>query len=125
MAGTLRGTAGPALTRTPVNLWDVALLDGGLREYEFDIAEGHNLVVFVRSGAVEVGGERLGPQDVALMNRGGTRLVVRAAEGGTRLLVLSGEPLDEPIAARGPFVMNTQAELQEAMRDYQMGRFSQ
>ena len=125
VAGTLRGTAGPALTRTPVNLWDVALLDGGLREYEFDIAEGHNLVVFVRSGAVEVGGERLGPQDVALMNRGGTRLVVRAAEGGTRLLVLSGEPLDEPIAARGPFVMNTQAELQEAMRDYQMGRFSQ
>jgi len=122
IAGSLHGTKGAAKTHTPVNLWDVALLDT-TNEYEFDIDEGHNLVVFVRSGGVEIGGEVLGQADVAIMNRGGTRLVVKTTQKDTRLLVLSGEPIDEPIAARGPFVMNTQAELADAARDYRMGRF--
>ena len=63
----------------------------------------------------------MGPQSVALMNMGGTRLLVTPREASTKLILLSGEPIDEPIASRGPFVMNTNEELNQAMRDYQAG----
>ncbi len=122
IAGEMRGVKGPAKTFTPMNLWVVALLTKQ-KEFELDFVDGHTTLVFVQNGAVEVQGKLLNQADVAIMSRGGSKLVVRATQKNTSLLILSGEPIDEPIAARGPFVMNTQAELRQAMTDYQRGAF--
>lgn len=121
IAGDFRGTKGPAMTFTPVNLWDVGLTKKD-REYELEFVEGHNTLLFVRRGSVEIQGKALGLADVAIMEKAGTKLTVKSTMDDTSLLILSGEPIDEPIAARGPFVMNTYGELAEAMQDYQMGR---
>lgn len=121
IAGELRGTKGKALTFTPINLWDISLLKKD-KEYEFDISAGHNLLVFVRRGSVEVQGEHLKLADVAIMNKSGTVLTLKAKDDDTSVLILSGEPIDEPIAARGPFVMNTSEELNQAWMDYRFGQ---
>lgn len=121
IAGNFRGVEGPARTFTPVDLWDIIIFNTD-QEFELELPEGHTTMVFVRRGGVEVEGKDLFLADVAIMNREGTKLVVRATEEDTSILVLSGAPIvGEPIAARGPFVMNTQHELMEAMRDYQRG----
>lgn len=121
IAGNYYGAKGPAKTFTDVNMWVVSLLNER-KAFVFDIPETHNTIVFVRRGKVDVQGKELGLADVAIMKREGTMLTLQAKERDTSVLILSGEPIDEPIAARGPFVMNTQQELSEAMRDYQMRR---
>jgi len=121
IAGSFRGTKGPAETYTPVNLWDVVLSNENLA-FDFDITPGHTTLVFVRRGAVTVQGKNLGTADVAIMSPEGLTLTVQAIKKETAILILSGEPINEPIAARGPFVMNTQEELQKAVRDYQSGQ---
>merc|ERR1712154_571346 len=94
-------------------------------------------IVFVRRGKVEVlsgGGandssdnlkpSRLGPQDIALMkNDGSDQLRIRVKEADSSVLIMGGEPLNEPIAAHGPFVMNEQHEISRAIMDYQRGKF--
>jgi quercetin 2,3-dioxygenase len=120
IAGDFNGTKGPAMTFTPVNLWDIGLTKKD-KEFELVFEEGHNTLVFVRRGSVEVQGKALGLADVAIMEKAGRKLTVKSTQEDTSLLILSGEPIDEPIAARGPFVMNTNSELSEAMRDYQFG----
>ena len=122
IAGSYNGATGAATTHTPINLWDVNINDKRAT-YQLDTPDGHNTLVFVRRGAIEIAGEKLGLADVAILSKTGTAIHVRATEKNTKLLVLSGQPIDEPIAARGPFVMNTQAELQQAMRDFQSGKF--
>lgn len=122
IAGSYNGVAGPATTHTPIEVWDVEL-NSKKKTFQLDTPTGHNTLVFVRRGAVEIAGEKLGLADVAILSKTGTSIHVKAAEKNTKLLVLSGQPIDEPIAARGPFVMNTQAELQQAVRDYQSGKF--
>ena len=121
IAGQFRDAVGPAKTFTPMNMWDIALLTKSVA-FEFDIAAGHTLLVFVRRGAVKVEGEELKLADVAIMNQEGTILTLQATQDDTSVLILSGEPIKEPIAARGPFVMNTEAELGQAMMDYRYGQ---
>jgi len=105
-------------------MWDIALNVGNTKkQYEFETVAGNNVIVFVRAGSVEVQGEKLGPQDVAILNRPGSKLIMSALENSTKILLLAGEPIDEPIAARGPMVMNTQQELQQAMTDFYNGNF--
>jgi len=120
IAGEFKGVKGPAMTYSPVNLWDVGLLKQE-KEFELEFAEGHTTLVFVRKGSVEVQGKKLSLADVAIMENAGTKISIKATQDDTSILIMSGEPLNEPIAARGPFVMNTQQELQEAMHDYQFG----
>ena len=86
-------------------------------------------VIFVRKGGVLVGdgdgngdGDSIGPQGMAILGTSGTSVELTATEEGTQIIVLSGQPLNEPIAARGPFVMNTDKELMEANRDFRSGR---
>jgi redox-sensitive bicupin YhaK (pirin superfamily) len=88
--------------------------------------------VFVRRGGVEIiSGEegkgktsKLGPQDVALMHLDGSDSIrVRVERPDTSILIMGGEPLNEPIAAQGPFVMNTFDEIRKAMSDYRAGKF--
>ena len=131
IAGSFLETTGPATTQSPVELWDVSLPQQGAIA-DFPFSAEHNCIVFVRRGGVDVltgdeGDEKaypLGPQDVALMERQtGDTVRVRAATDDTSLLIMGGKPLNEPIAARGPFVMNTQEELMQANIDYRSGNF--
>jgi len=117
IAGTLNGVTGPAQTFTAVNLWDVRV-DTPDVPVELSIPQGHNTLVFVRRGALRVLGSTVGPQGMVRLSLEGSRVQLTAMEAGTEVLVLGGEIIDEPIAHRGPFVMNSPAELQQAEEDF-------
>jgi hypothetical protein len=119
IAGAYGEAAGPAKTFTPVQVWDVRLAAGA--GAELPVADGDTTLVFVLRGEAELAdGARLAGPRLAVLERAGEILSVRARDA-VSLLVLSGRPIDEPIAARGPFVMNTEGEIRDAMREYQAG----
>jgi redox-sensitive bicupin YhaK (pirin superfamily) len=121
IAGDFMGCKGPARTFSPINVWDVDLTGNG--PAELPAPEGHTTVVVVLSGTVTLdGGRSLGAGETALMSRDGAGLRL-GANAPARLLVLTGEPIDEPIVGRGPFVMNSEAEIRQAYLDYSQGRF--
>jgi quercetin 2,3-dioxygenase len=130
IAGNLGDKTGAAKTFSPVQMWDVNLPKAG-SEVEFPFAADHNCLVFVRRGSIEIlSGEgedlqasRLGPQDVALMRTDGSDVLkIRVVESDSSVMIMGGEPLNEPIAARGPFVMNTQEQLKQATFDFHSGK---
>lgn len=120
IAGEFRGTTGPAQTFTPVDVWDLRLKGG--RTTEIALPEGFMAAAVVQRGDVRLdSGEQIKAVGLALFSRAGDSISIKADEDST-VLLLAGEPIDEPVAAQGPFVMNTQAEIQQAIRDYQSGR---
>ncbi|MBC7987229.1 MAG: pirin family protein [Sphingomonadaceae bacterium] len=121
IAGEHDGHRGPARTFTPINVWNVTLAAG--KHADFDLPEGHVAALVVVSGEVMVNGaETAREADFVLLDRAGSGVEVQA-NGEARLLLLSGEPIDEPIAGHGPFVMNSEAEIREAIDDFNHGRF--
>jgi redox-sensitive bicupin YhaK (pirin superfamily) len=121
IAGSFGGQAGPAKTFTPVNVWDVEI-KGGMRAV-LDAPEGHTTLVVVLSGALAFAGiPDVRDAEAAVFSRGGTGVAL-TAKGATKILMLTGAPIDEPIVGRGPFVMNTEAEIRQAFRDFGSGRF--
>src|SRR5579862_4074020 len=121
IAGELRGAKGPAKTFTPLNVFDLRL-EGGQR-VELPLPEGHNGgLVLLKGHAVLNGAETLnGEAQIALLSADGDRVAIETKED-TTLLVLSGEPIGEPVASYGPFVMNTREEVIQAVRDYNDGK---
>jgi redox-sensitive bicupin YhaK (pirin superfamily) len=123
IAGTFLGVAGAAETLTPVTYLD-AHLDAG-RRITLPLADGFNVLVYVYEGTID-GADSLGRErpveagKMAILSRRGDVEVTAGAEGA-RCLVIAGAALDEPIARMGPFVMNTRAELTQAMEDYRGG----
>ena len=121
IAGDFHGNKGPAKTFTPINAWDLRLKTGG--EVELPTPDGHNTSLVVVAGEITVnGGQKIGEAEMALMSRDGEGVSVSASEDSI-ILVLTGEPIDEPVAGQGPFVMNTQAEIRQAISDFNSGRF--
>lgn len=120
IAGEYEGHKGPALTHTPINLWDLRLPAGASQD--FLVKEGHTLAVFVLDGEISVGGsEGIGSSTLAVLERKGERFSIET-KADSKLLILSGEPINEPIVGYGPFVMNNRAEIQQAFVDFQEGR---
>jgi len=120
IAGDYRCNAGPARTFTPMNLWDVRLPAGA--RVEFDLPGDYTTALFVLRGRVKLsGGELVGEAQLANFEREGGELAVEALQD-TTLLLLNGQPIAEPVVGYGPFVMNTQREIQQAIADYQSGR---
>jgi redox-sensitive bicupin YhaK (pirin superfamily) len=121
IAGNYDGHQGPAATRTPINVWDVSLTQG--HEVEFEMPEGHTLLLAVLKGTVLVNGSEVAREaQLVVMERAGSRLSLEA-NSDAKLLFLGGEPIDEPVAGYGPFVMNNEAEIRAAIEDFNRGRF--
>src|SRR3984893_12399666 len=112
IAGIFNGVKGPAQTYSPVNLFDIKLKKGG--EIVTNLPSGYNTAILIINGAVEVNGEKANEHIFVLFKNEGEEIAIKAAEESV-LLVLSGEPINEPIASYGPFVMNTQQEIIESI----------
>jgi redox-sensitive bicupin YhaK (pirin superfamily) len=121
IAGELLGRLGPAKTFTPVNLFDVILKAG--ERFELPLPDGHNAAVVLRKGDVLINGTDTlsGEALIAPLSEEGDAVTLEA-KADTQLLILSGEPIAEPVASYGPFVMNTHEELAQAVEDYRAGR---
>ncbi|ALX93771.1 pirin family protein [Serratia fonticola] len=121
IAGNYGGHAGPARTFSPINVWDMKLNAGHTTTLQ--VEEGHTLAVVMLHGAILVNGEQIVREtQMVLLDRAGDSITLEA-NGDVSLLVLSGEPIDEPIVGYGPFVMNNEAEIQQAFRDFNSGQF--
>ncbi|MDP4128965.1 MAG: pirin family protein [Bacteroidota bacterium] len=120
IAGVFNGVKGPAYTYSPVNLFDIRLNQDG--ELTTTIPAEQNASLLVINGSIEVNGKKAEEHSFVLFNNDGEEITIRATEKAV-VLLLSGEPINEPIASYGPFVMNTQDEIYEAMKDFQAGKF--
>jgi len=126
IAGTFEGTEGPAQPQIPIRLLDVRLEAG--TEWTMEPAAGNNVCMCVYEGAVdspdgEGATHTIAAPGVAVFGGEGAVSVVAGAEG-TDILYCEGEPIREPIDKYGPFVMNTRAELQQAVDDFNSGKLA-
>lgn len=120
IAGEFAGTQGPAKTHTPIHIWDLRL--NTRQSLDLTVPEGYTALLVIRQGATRLqDGTALHAAEVGMFDRGGNTLRLDTAEHLNALLLL-GEPLDEPIVGRGPFVMNTAQEIHQALADYQSGK---
>lgn len=121
IAGQYREQPGAARHHSPLLLWDIQIKAG--HQACFQVPEGWNTSLLVRSGEVQVNQQtRVRPAQVVLLSLEG-RTVRLNAQSDTQLLLLGGEPIDEPVLTYGSFVMNTQQEITQAIADFDQGRF--
>ena len=123
IAGQWSTAQGPARTFSPITMLDVQLAAG--KSVELPQPEGWTTLVVVASGSASVNGAEpvTGPAVVTLSTAG--EGVTVQAESDAKLLLLSGEPIDEPVVGYGPFVMNSQQQIVQAINDFNSGRFGQ
>jgi redox-sensitive bicupin YhaK (pirin superfamily) len=121
IAGELLGVKGAARTFSPINLFDIQLKAGDT--VQLPIPEGHHAALVLRKGDVRLNGAETlkGEVRISVLGVEGDEIRLEALEDST-LLVLSGEPINEPVASYGPFVMNTKEELVQAFKDYESGK---
>ncbi|KQP23516.1 pirin family protein [Pseudorhodoferax sp. Leaf267] len=120
IAGSFDGHRGPARSFTPMDVWDMRLVPGGVGR--FTATEGHTLALVVLRGTVLVNGEVAREGQLVHFERDGTAVQIEA-HGEATVLWLAGEPIDEPVVGYGPFVMNSEAEIRQAIADFNSGRF--
>lgn len=120
IAGDYNGNKGPASTFTPVNMMNAKLKAGGKADFNFPAHYNTGLVII--EGTVKVNGEAVATDHFVLFENEGETFTIEATEDAI-VLVLSGEPINEPIYAHGPFVMNTKEEIVQAFNDFNEGKF--
>lgn len=120
IAGSFNGVAGPAETYSPVNLFDIKLNPGTL--VSASLPASHNTALLVVNGSIEVNGEMAAEHSFVLFENQGEDIHIKANQQSV-VLLLSGEPLNEPIVSYGPFVMNTEEEISQAIVDFNAGKF--
>jgi len=120
IAGEFGGMKGPAKTFTPIHVWDLRVTRG--REIDLPVPEGYTTILVVLRGGISAdGSETIQSAEAGLFDRAGESIKIKTTDETTALL-LSGEPIDEPIAGQGPFVMNTSQEIRQAIVDYTSGK---
>ncbi|MBI1782650.1 MAG: pirin family protein [Sphingobacteriales bacterium] len=120
IAGNVNDVKGPAATYSPVNLFDIKLNKGA--ELHFTIPAAHNAAMLMINGTAVVDETAVAEHSFVLFKDGGEEITIKA-DSDAVILFMSGEPINEPIASYGPFVMNTQEEIYEAIEEFQAGKF--
>ena len=122
IAGASRGIAGAVQRPDTEPLYlDVHLPAG--RRFVQPIAAGHNAFTYTYRGSVNIAGTTVSDRYMAILANNGAGEVCIEASEDARVLIIAGQPLKEPIAQYGPFVMNTTEQIHQAMRDYEAGKF--
>jgi len=122
IAGQLQGKSGKISTQTSVNAFMIDVEENGF--HELAINKDHQSLVYLLNGSVVINGQELLKQDenqLVEFNSDGEGFSIEGNKN-SKLLFLSGAPLKEEVASWGPYVMNTQTEIMEALRDYQQGK---
>ncbi len=120
IAGAYKEVKGAASTFTPVHMQNAKLKKGG--EAVFNFPANYNTFLVVIEGNVSINDEEVLENHLVLFENEGEEFTIAALENSI-VLVLSGEPINEPIAAHGPFVMNTRQEILQAFDDVKLGKF--
>ncbi len=122
MAGEWNGIQGASQTLWPVGYLDVRL-DPGVT-FEHELSESANAMAFVYEGSATSGDRQANSHQLGVLSRGSTGVKITAGDEGCGMLFMWGEPIGEPVAKMGPFVMNTREELFQAADDFRNGRFA-
>lgn len=121
IAGELEGVKGPANTFTRINIFDVHAKAHAA--FNLKVTEADNTAMLVLKGTVMINDEQVAREgDMLVFEPAGDTIYIQT-NNEAHLLLLSGEPITEPVAAYGPFVMNTQQEIREAINDFNAGKF--
>jgi hypothetical protein len=120
IAGNHAGHFGPAKTHTAMQVWDLQIKKGAV--ISLPAPNYWNAALAVLQGQVETDKGLAGDASLIIFSRAGTGIEISASED-THALFLSGEPIKEPIVGYGPFVMNTKAEITQAINDFNGGQF--
>lgn len=121
IAGQYQDTAGAASTFSPVNVWDGTLVEG--QAHTFYVTEGHSALFVLLSGEVVFNEtQTIGAPSLVVLSREEIDFNIKAQQN-SKILILTGQPLNEPIEGYGPFVMNSKAEIREAINDFNRGKF--
>lgn len=123
IAGEYGQEKGPARTFTPMHVWDMRIRQGGITEFE--VPEGWSTALVVLRGTVMVNGDTVAREAQLVVLDKTDRHMAIEANSDAVVLLLSGEPIDEPIVGYGPFVMNSQEQIAQAISDFNSGRFGQ
>jgi len=119
IAGEFEGKKGPSSTFTPINMYDIRGCEEDSITLRFK--DGTNTVVLLMSGAIELENKKYQNQKVLIFDREGEDISFKVSKD-FKGLILNGEPIDEPVFAHGPFVMNSKQEVLDAIKDYQDGK---
>lgn len=120
IAGEFNGVKGPARTYSPMTMMNMRLKKGC--SYRFALPEDWITAALMVAGEAMINGSKADTDSLTVFEKNGTDIEINVTEDAT-ILILSGQPIDEPIAAYGPFVMNRHEELEEAYRDFNSGKY--
>ena len=124
IAGKYEKTEGPEKNHNVEPIYFHIVLNEG-KEFNYEVPEGHNSFIYLLKGELKIGEQehsKTGNSNLILLERG-NKLIVKTNKK-TEFLFIAGKPINEPIAKGGPFVMNTKAEILEAIQDYNNGTFA-
>jgi redox-sensitive bicupin YhaK (pirin superfamily) len=122
ISGEFAGVRGPAMTFSPVNVWDARI--GAGQTLDLSVADGYTTLFAVLKGNVRINeNQTVASPALVILDREGTQASLEAVDADATVLVLNGEPLNEPVVGYGPFVMNSRDEIMQAVNDFQTGRF--
>lgn len=119
VAGELNGIKGPIKPNSDVQILRSNLKENG--EFNISVPEHFNSLIYMLNGKIQIGENLVEGKNMIHFNNDGTSIAVKALSD-TRLIILSGAPINEEISTYGPFVMNTEDEIRQAIIDYQSGK---
>lgn len=122
ISGEFESIKGPFVPSTDIFIQTIKIK--GDAELKLEIADHKNIFFYVVRGAVDVNGKNVIKTNLVEFGFKGTELIIKGIAAESFILLCASTPLKEPVVSQGPFVMNTEAEIRQAIMDYQMGRFN-